>query len=225
MDYQLLLDKGVLGILEILDEKLKGIDPYDGSMVEKYEYYYCCKTELLGLKAMCESYAEEARKMAESAEDEKKAELLELYEVLKQVPLKPARTFKEALQSIHTYTWSLYGLYSFGKPDLYLLPYYRRDIEKGIITREEAQELIDCFFLLSIPNMSAWASEGLMLGGRDKNGNLVENELTWHFLRYRPHPSARPQRWFLCNERNRHGTARDRCKTYPFGRRSAFGLE
>lgn len=182
MDYQLLLDKGVLGILEILDEKLKGIDPYDGSMVEKYEYYYCCKTELLGLKAMCESYAEEARKMAEEAEDEKKVELLELYEVLKQVPLKPARTFREALQSIHTYTWSLYGLYSFGKPDLYLLPYYRRDIEKGIMTQEEAQELIDCFFLLSIPNMSAWASEGLMLGGRDKEGNLVENELSWHFL-------------------------------------------
>jgi hypothetical protein len=97
MDYQLLLDKGVLGILEILDEKLKGIDPYDGSMVEKYEYYYCCKTELLGLKAMCESYAEEARKMAEEAEDEKKVELLELYEILKQVPLKPARTFREAL--------------------------------------------------------------------------------------------------------------------------------
>ncbi len=182
MDYQLLLDKGVEGIIEILDRKIAEIDPYDGSQAEKYEYYYCCKTELEGLKEMCLNYAEEALKTADSAEGEKRAELIELYEVLKQVPLKPARTFREALQSIHTYTWSLYGLYSFGKPDQYLLPYYRRDIENGIMTREEAQELIDCFFLMSIPNMSAWASEALMLSGRDKDSNLVENELTWHFL-------------------------------------------
>lgn len=182
MDYQLLLDEGIEGIIRILDEKIAELDPYDGSLTEKYEYYYCCKTELLGLAKLCENYSAEALKMAEAAEGEKKAELLELYEVLKQVPLKPARTFREALQSIQTYTWSLYGLYSFGKPDLYLLPYYRRDIEKGVMTKEQAQELIDCFFLLSVPNMSAWASEGLMLGGRDKDGKLVENELTWHFL-------------------------------------------
>lgn len=182
MDYQLLLDKGVEGIIDILDEKLSGIDPHDGGQVEAFEYYYCCKTELEGLKEMCIHYAEEALKMAEEAEGEKKADLMSLYEVLKQVPLKPARTFREALQSIHTYTWSLYGLYSFGKPDLYLLPYYRRDIENGVMTREQAQELIDCFFLLSIPNISGWASEGLMLSGRDKDGNLVENELTLHFL-------------------------------------------
>ena len=182
MDYQLLLEKGIEGILEILDEKISKLDPYIGNDAEKYEYYYCCKTELEGLASMCRRYAEEAQKMAATAEGDKKAELLKLYEVLSRVPLKPARTFREALQSIQTYTWSLYGLYSFGKPDLYLLPYYRRDIENGILTKEEAQEFIDCFFLLSIPNMSAWAAEGLMLGGRDKKGHLVENELTWHFL-------------------------------------------
>ncbi len=182
MDYQLLLDEGIEGIINLLDKKLSEIDPCDGSQTEKYEYYYCCKTELEGLKTMCLRYAEEALKMAESAEGEKKAEYLKLYETLKQVPLRPARTFREALQSIHTYTWSLYGLYSFGKPDLYLLPYYRRDIQNGTLNKEEAQELIDCFFLMTIPNMSAWAAEGLMLGGRDTHGNLVENELTWHFL-------------------------------------------
>lgn len=80
------------------------------------------------------------------------------------------------------FTWSLYGIYSFGKPDVYLLPYNKRDIENNVLTPYKAQELIDCFFLLSIPNMSSWAAEGMMLGGRDEDGNKVENELTWHFL-------------------------------------------
>ena len=80
------------------------------------------------------------------------------------------------------FVWSLYGIYSFGKPDTYLLPYYKRDIENGTLTPDEAQELIDCFFLQSVPNMISWAAESLMIGGRDENGNIVENELTWHFL-------------------------------------------
>lgn len=137
---------------------------------------------ITGILEMCNSYAEKAKQLAEEASGIRKKEYLELYEVLKQVPAHPARTFREALQSIHMFTWSLYGIYSFGKPDLYLLPYYRRDIENGILTPDTAQELIDCFFLQSVPNMSSWAAEGLMLGGRDANGRLVENELTWHFL-------------------------------------------
>lgn len=182
LDYQLLLDKGVEGIIDVLNEKIKEIDFDDGTQIEKYEYYFCCKSELEGLKVLCKKYAEEILRLANNSQGKEKEEYLALYEVSKQVPLKKARSFREALQSVHFYTWSLLGLYSFGKPDTYLLPYYRHDIENGIITKEEAQELIDCFLLMSLPTMSAWAAEGMMLGGRDKDGNKVENELTWHFL-------------------------------------------
>lgn len=182
LDYQLLLDKGVVGILTILEDEISKLDFSDGSNTERYEFLLCCKTELEGLLKMCISYARYARELADNASGTEKKEYLELYELLKQVPSNPARTFKEALQSIHMFTWSLYGIYSFGKPDVYLLPYYKRDIKNGVLTADSAQELIDCFFLLSIPNISSWASEGLMLGGRDETGNKVENELTWHFL-------------------------------------------
>lgn len=183
LDYQLLLDKGIIGIIKILDDEINKLDMGDGSIAERYEFLYCCKIELEGLLKLCEAYSKEAKLLAEEASGVQKEEFYELYEVLKQVPANPARTFREALQSIHMFTWSLYGIYSFGKPDLYLLPYYKNDIENGVLTPDAAQELIDCFFLQSIPNMSSWAAEGLMLGGRDENGNLVENELTWHFLR------------------------------------------
>ena len=183
LDYQLLLDKGIKGIIEILDDEIGKLNLSDGSCTERYEFLYCCKIELQGLLKMCDSYSAKAKELADNATGAQREEYYELYEVLKQVPSNPARTFREALQSIHMFTWSLYGIYSFGKPDVYLLPYYRHDIESGILTPESAQELIDCFFLQTIPNMSSWAAEGLMLGGRNENGNKVENELTWHFLR------------------------------------------
>lgn len=182
LDYGFLLDKGIVGIIEILDTKINNLDFGDGSVTERYEFLICCKMELEGLLKMCDAYAERAKELADKSYGDEKKEYQELYDVLKQVPAYPARTFREALQSIHMFTWSLYGIYSFGKPDLYLYPYYKRDIENGTLSPEEAQELIDCFFLQSIPNMNSWAAEGLMLGGRDENGNLIENELTWHFL-------------------------------------------
>lgn len=183
LDYQLLLDEGIVGIIDILDKEIEKIDFCDGTQTERYEFLYCCKTELQGLLTLANAYAKKAKELAEASTGIKKREYTELYEVLKQVPAHKARGFREALQSIHMFTWSLYGIYSYGKPDVYLLPYYRHDIDNGILTPESAQELIDCFFLQSVPNMSSWAAEGLMLGGRDEKGNLVENELTWHFLR------------------------------------------
>ena len=36
---------------------------------------------------------------------------------------------------------------SFGRPDQYLYPFYKKDIEQGIITREFARELIALFFI------------------------------------------------------------------------------
>ena len=183
LDYQPLLDKGINGIIENLDDEISKLDFYDGSSTERYEFLYCCKIELQGLLKLCDSYSAKAKELADSATGTLKEEYNELYKVLKQVPANPARTFREALQSIHMFTWSLHGLYSYGKPDIYLLPYYKRDIENGILTPESAQELIDCFFLLNLPNINSWAAQGLMLGGRDENGNPVENELTWHFLR------------------------------------------
>ena len=182
LDYTLLLERGTDGMLEILEEELKALDPACGGDAARYEFLLCCQTELLGLNRMCDAYRDRALELAAAAQGKEKEEYGALAEVLGRVPRRSARSFREALQSIHTFTWSLYGLYSFGKPDLYLLPYYRRDLAEGRLTAEEAQELIDCFYLLSVPNMPSWGAEGLMLGGRDREGRAVENELTRHFL-------------------------------------------
>ena len=86
------------------------------------------------------------------------------------------------MQSIHLFLYSLFGIYSVGRPDQYLYPYYENDIRNGTMTEVQAQELIDCFYLQYMNNMSAWAAASFMIGGRDRSGKAVENRLTWHFL-------------------------------------------
>jgi formate C-acetyltransferase len=183
LDYEKLLEKGIEGVIEEIKEKLDSIDAYDGRQAEHYEFYKCCLIELEGVLVLAENYKNYALKLADSAEGKEKKEYLELADVLSRVPAKPARTFREALQSIHLFLYSLFGIYSAGRPDQYLYPYYEKDIKEGIITKVQVQELIDCFYLQYMNNMSGWAAASFMIGGRDKNGKAVENDLTWHFLR------------------------------------------
>lgn len=161
LDYGLLLDVEINGILEILNNEIEKLDIGNGAQTERYEFLYCCKIELEGLLKLCGAYAENAKELAYSTCGLERKEYLELYEVLNKVPANSARNFREALQSVHMFTWSLYGIYSFGKPDVYLLPYYRRDIESGVLNLELAQELIDCF-LQSVNNMNSWATQDII---------------------------------------------------------------
>lgn len=182
LDYPMLLEQGISGVLATLHEKQDALDLFDGKNAEDWEYYECCITELEGVLELQRHYRQAVTEKAEKCTGAEREELLALAEVLRQVPEKPARTFREALQSIHLFLFSLYGIYSAGRPDQYLLPYYRRDLAAGILTEAGAQELIDCFCIQYIANMSQWAAAGFMLGGRDTEGHPVENELTWHFL-------------------------------------------
>ncbi len=199
MDYTRLLEEGVTGVIEDLKKERDSLDLFDGRSAEDYEYFECCIIELEGVLELAAHYAAEAGRLAAEASDAReKAELDELAAVLCQVPAHPARTFREALQSIHLFTFSLFGIYSAGRPDQYLLPYYRRDISSGVLTEAGAQELVDCFCIQYIANMSQWAAAGFMLGGRDGEGNPVENELTWHFLAAASHVHAPDPNIGLC---------------------------
>ncbi len=182
LDYKPLLALGVEGLIAKLRAELEGIDYHAQSSASDYEFFTGCITELEGVLTLADRYARHAASLAEQASGKQREEYAELAEILRQVPAKPARSFHEALQSIHLFTFSLYGLYSAGRPDQLLIDYYRNDIKNGILTEARAQELIDCYCLQYIPNMSQWAAAGFMVGGRDENGRAVENELTRHFL-------------------------------------------
>ena len=75
----------------------------------------------------------------------------ELAEVLEAVPAQPARTFREALQSLRlcqAVVW-LGGNYhvGLGRFDQYMWPYLQADLQAGRLTVTEAEELLAEFFI------------------------------------------------------------------------------
>ena len=68
------------------------------------------------------------------------------------ISVNPARTFWEACQAIIMYRLFLfvdagYPALAFGRFDQYTWPFLKGDLEAGRITMDEAQEIIDAFFL------------------------------------------------------------------------------
>lgn len=181
IDYELLLSIGLMGISQKIDGYLETCSE------EKKPFYKGAKRSLEAVVKYSENYSEAALKLAENEENEqRKAELLKIAEVCKKVPANGAESFYEAVQSAHfvTYCLSVNSFrrcdqqYQLGHPDRYLYPYYKKDIDAGNITKEEAQLLLDCFGIQINTRVPNGLSSGYMVGGRDENGNIVQNELT-----------------------------------------------
>ena len=181
INYELLLSKGISGIIETIDEYLLACNK------EKELYYKCCKMCLQAVIKHSENYAELALKMSKETADVKRHnELEKIAEICKKVPALPAETFYEAVQSVHFVTHCLslnpFRLYAqqfqLGHPDRYLLPFYEKDMENGRITKEEAQLLLDCLGIQINIRVPSGLSSGYMVGGRDENGEIVANDLT-----------------------------------------------
>lgn len=131
------------------------------------------------------NYAAEARRLAKLETDpQRRAELERIADVCVQVPARGANTFHEALQAL----W--FGLlfveaedppnaHSFGHLDQLLGPYYEADLAAGRLTREEAKELLACFWLKAY---KAYDVQNGMIGGMDSEGRDVTNEISYLIL-------------------------------------------
>ncbi len=152
--WRTLLAKGVGGIKKEAEEKLASLDAAGGEDVLKQMIFY--KSLIItaeGIIALANRHADLAEQMAAAEKDEKrKAELLKIAEVNRNVPEKPASNFYEALQSMLTYEYCIFmeqnaSSYNLGRMDQYLIDYYNKDIADGILTQDSAQELMDCFWI------------------------------------------------------------------------------
>jgi formate C-acetyltransferase len=106
-------------------------------------------------------------------------------DICERVPLKPARTFLEAVQSF----WFQYNAVIFedpfggngqGRLDWYLWPFLEADLAAGRTTLEEAKELITELFIKieeRFINADGWV-EALVVGGRNPDGTVAVNPLS-----------------------------------------------
>jgi pyruvate formate-lyase/glycerol dehydratase family glycyl radical enzyme len=207
VDYDHVLAKGLLAIKKEIQERVRALDLTDPQAGSKHNFY---QAELILCEAIIEwagRYAREAERLAASEEDPRwKAELLTIAETCRQVPARSARNFREAVQSFWFTHLLLYieqdGLaVSPGRFDQYMAPYYRRSVEENLITREEAQELLECLWVKFTEVMRAYdyecakyyagfsISENIVLGGQDRQGNDATNELSFMCLEAEAHTS------------------------------------
>ena len=194
--YWEVLEIGFEGIMEKAQKELDGCSVGDGNYARKSHFL---DAVILSCKAVIDyagRYAKLAQEMAAQTSDPvRKQELFVIAENCSRVPAKGAQNFYEACQSF----WFVQQLLQMessghsispGRFDQYMYPYYKKDMEAGTITREFAQELMDCIWVkLNDLNKcrDAASAEGfagyslfqnLIAGGQNKEGEDVTNDLS-----------------------------------------------
>lgn len=181
-NFEKVLKKGFLGIKKDAEERLTRIDRTDPEDLKKIPFLEGVVLAMGAAADMGKGYAARARELAATEEDaERRSELLEIAEVCDWVPANPARTLREAMQSYYfawlTLLWEGWG--SQGRADQYLYPYYEKDIREGRLTREQAQELIDCYI---IKLNEASQSNTIGVSGLKADGSDATNELSYMLI-------------------------------------------
>ena len=194
--YEEVLAIGYKGIIDKARAELEKCQVGDGNYAKKSHFLNSVIVSCQAVIEYAERYAELASQMAAECTDPvRKQELLQISENCSRVPANGATSFYEACQSF----WFVQQLLqvessghsiSPGRFDQYMYPYYKADIDKGVITREAAQELLDCIWVkLNDLNKvrDAASAEGfagyslfqnLIVGGQNKYGNDVTNDLS-----------------------------------------------
>jgi trans-4-hydroxy-L-proline dehydratase len=170
---------------------------------------YSRKEELKAMEICCDAiihfanrYADEALLLAETESDSiRRKELKRIAEVCRRVPAQAPRDFWEALQSywfvhlgvtIELNTWDSFDP---GRLDQHLIPFYQKGISEGTLTRDQAEELLQCFWIKfnnqpAPPKVGVTAAESgtytdfaqINIGGLKEDGSDGTNEVSFLLL-------------------------------------------
>ena len=218
VQYEKVLKVGYAGIIAEAQAELEKLNPGDADYAKRGTFL---RAVIISCGAACDyakRYSALARdEAAKCTNPERKAELLTIASNCDRVPMFGAENFYQACQSF----WFVQMLLQIessghsispGRFDQYMYPYYKKDLDAGIITREQAQEYMDCVWVkLNDLNKvrDAASAEGfagyrlfqnLIAGGQDKYGNDVTNDLSFMSITatehvFLPQPSFSVRVW------------------------------
>jgi len=197
VDYDKVLRIGYKGIWAQAKAERDKCNVYDSDYNTRYYFLTSVMESCESAIIFAKRYSVAAREMASECTDIKRRdELLNIAEICDKVPANGAQSFHEACQSfwfiqLLIQTESSGHSISPGRFDQYMYPYYIKDLESGKITREQAQELIDCVWvklnslnkvrdLLSAEGFAGYSMfQNLIVGGQDINGLDATNDLSY----------------------------------------------
>lgn len=203
-DYEKILKVGFKGVKEEALEKLAALDP-DSPVdnAEKRPFLEAIVIVSDAIVLWAHRHGDKAREMAAAETDAtRKQELLDIAERCYRVPEFPAENFCDAVQSqwftqmfsrIEQKTGTII---SNGRMDQYFYPYFKADKEAGILTDEQAMELLECMWVSMAQFVDLYISptggafnegyahwEAVTIGGQTPEGYDATNELSYLFLR------------------------------------------
>ena len=217
VDYVKVLEKGYAGIIEEAKEELSTMKVSDANYCKKSAFLDAVIISCEAAIRYAKRYSSLARELAKKENDPaRRKELEKIAANCERVPEFGARNFEEACQSFWfvqmlIQTESSGHSISPGRFDQYMYPYYLKSMQEGM-TREYAQELIDCVWVkLNDLNKcrDAASAEGfagyslfqnLIAGGQDIYGEDATNDLSFMTINatehvFLPQPSFSVRVW------------------------------
>jgi pyruvate formate-lyase/glycerol dehydratase family glycyl radical enzyme len=200
-DYKdILFVKGFNGIIADARNKIGNLDMTLPQDIEKSNFYHAVIVCAQGIIRLNERYAQQAEQLAfREKNDARKEELITIAKNCRHVPGNSPETFWQAVQMLWTVQLgnTLFEnavALNIGRFDQFMYPFYAGDIDRGKITKDQAQELINCLWI----KLSEWiwfvskntasyfagynAFQNLTVGGKKEDGTDGTNDLTYMCL-------------------------------------------
>ena len=201
-DVETLLKIGFKGYQDLAAEKLAEAEKDPALLVKEGAFWEAALICAKACTTFIRRYAEEARCVAETVADPKrKDELWLIADNCEWIAENPAKDFRTALQLqwfqqiLARLEQNVGGALGNSRMDQHLLPYYEQDIKNGSLTRAQAKELFECYWL-NLSQMirgivssstakffEAYAHfETVTIGGQTPDGDDATNELSYIIL-------------------------------------------
>jgi len=195
--------EGLLDVKQRIEDRISRLDYiYDPEATDKQQELEAMAISCDAAILFAERHAELAEKLASEEQDaRRKKELEKIADVCHWVPAHAPRDFWEAIQMywfVHLGTVTeLNGWDSMnpGHIDQHLFPFYKKGVDEGKLTRDEAKELLSCLWIKfnnqpAPPKVGVTALESgtyndftnINIGGVDRNGCSATNELSFMML-------------------------------------------
>lgn len=200
VEYEKVLKEGLRSYEARTQACMDALDLTDYKNLKKYYFYRSILIVIQAVKDFAARYADLAEAQAKDAAPERASELKEMARILRKVPYNPADTFHEAVQSL----WLVHLVLqiesnghslSYGRMDQYLYPYYKADLEDGLITEDSACELMTNLWLktFTINKIRSWSHtqfsagsplyQNVTVGGQTTDHKDAVNPMSYLILR------------------------------------------
>ncbi len=200
VEYEKVLKEGLRSYEARTQACMDALDLTDYKNLKNYYFYRGILIVIQAVKDFAGRYADLAEAQAKDAAPERASELKEMARILRKVPYNPADTFHEAVQSL----WLVHLVLqiesnghslSYGRMDQYLYPYYKADLEDGLITEDSACELMTNLWLktFTINKIRSWSHtqfsagsplyQNVTVGGQTTDHKDAVNPMSYLILR------------------------------------------